>query len=270
MSRNRSWCFTLNNPTTNEIPIHESERYIIWQREVGSNGTPHIQGYIELTKPTRLNNMVTWLRGAHFENRNGTREQAKTYCEKEDTRVEGPWTRGSWDTGGTGTRNDLLTIKRKLDEGINESTIADDHFGEWLRFHKGFREYKKLKTGHRTWKTEVHVLWGDSGTGKSRKCLEEAPNAYWKTRDEWWDAYDGHEDIIIDDFYGWLPYDFLLRLLDRYPLDVGAKGGFRRFVGRRIFLTSNKSPEEWYPNITDKTALLRRIDYRTHYNKPRP
>lgn len=266
MAKVRAYCFTLNNPTSNEIPIHESERFIIWQREVGESGTPHLQGYIELTKPTRINNMASWLRGAHFEPRAGTREQAKAYCEKEDSRVEGPWSRGGWDLGGAGTRTDLNTIKRKLDEGVAESAIADEHFGEWLRYYKGFREYKKLRTGHRNWKTEVNILWGESGTGKSRTCQEKAPSAYWKTRDEWWDAYDGEEDIIIDDFYGWLPYDFLLRLMDRYPLDVPTKGGFRRFVGKRLFITSNKQPEEWYPNVSDKTPLLRRIDNRTHFN----
>lgn len=267
----RAYCFTLNNPTTNDIPFSTLEhiRYAIWQRERGENeGTEHLQGYVELSTPQRFTYLQRVLPGAHFEERRGTREQAKEYCRKVETKIEGPWEYGTWKDGGAGARNDLNVIKRKLDEGIDEKVIADEHFGEWLRYYKGFREYKKLRTSHRTWKTEVTILWGESGTGKSRKCMEEAPNGYWKTRDEWWDAYDGEDDVIIDDFYGWLPYDFLLRLMDRYPLDVPTKGGFRRFVGKRLFITSNKPPEEWYPNITDKTPLLRRIDKRVHYNKP--
>lgn len=220
----------------------------------------HLQGYMELHKPVRLRVMANWLPGAHFEIRKGTRDQARAYCQKTETRVDGPWERGDWKLGGAGARVDILAIKEKLDEGVAETEIAEQHFGPWLRYYKGFREYQKLRQRHRDWKTEVIVFWGKSGTGKSRSCMEEAPNAYWKTRDEWWDAYEGERDVIIDDFYGWLPYDFLLRLMDRYPLDVAAKGGFRRMVAKRLFITSNKAPEDWYPNVPDKTALLRRID----------
>lgn len=265
MSRVRTWCFTLNNPSSNEIPKHTHERYLIWQLETGQSGNIHLQGYIELTQSTRLQNMASWLPGAHFEPRRGTREQAREYCKKEDSRTAGPWERGDWESGGSGTRNDLADVKRKLDDGASELDIANDHFGTWCKHHRAFREYKKLKTEHRKEKTEVIVYWGDSGTGKTRKVLEEAPNACWKTRDEWWDNYDNQDDVILDDFYGWLPYDFLLRLLDRYPLDINCKGGQKRFTSKRIFITSNKPPEEWYPNIAYKEPLLRRIDKREHF-----
>lgn len=264
----RSWVFTLNNPNSNELPVYEHERYVIWQKERGENGTTHIQGYIELRRPQRMAALRRWLPRAHFEPRRGTREQARDYCRKEDTRVEGPFERGEWDAGGAGARNDLAEIKRKLDANVPESEIASEHFGDWLRYYKGFREYKKIKTSPRDWKTEVRVYWGETGTGKSRRCREEAPQAYWKTRDEWWDAYDGQDTVVIDDFYGWLPYDFMLRLLDRYPLDVPAKGSHRRFVARTILITSNKSPSEWYPNLPHCRELLRRIDHTIHFNQP--
>lgn len=259
-SPSRAYCFTLNNPTSNDLSTHPLERYVVWQLERGTEGTNHLQGYIELSKPARLAAMRTWLPGAHFEARRGTREQARDYCRKEDSRVEGPFERGTWEAGGSGARNDLLEVKRKLDNNVPMQDIWDEHFQTTLRHYKGFQEYKKIKTGHRTWKTVVTCYWGRTGTGKSRRCLELAPTAYWKTRDEWWDGYEGQEDVILDDFYGWLPWDFLLRLLDRYPLDVNAKGGGRRMVAKRIFLTSNKPPEEWYPNIPDKSPLLRRIE----------
>lgn len=92
------------------------------------------------------------------------------------------------------------------------------------------------------------------------------PNAYWKPYGEWWDGYDGHEDVIIDDFYGWLKWSFLLNLLDRYPLMLPNKGGYCECKIKRIIITSNKSPEEWYPSKEDKTPLLRRIDETTHFN----
>ena len=52
--------------------------------------------------------------------------------------------------------------------------------------------------------------------------------------------------VIIDEFYGWLPYCEMLRLLDRYPCQVETKGGSVNFAPKEIIVLSNKPPEEWY------------------------
>ena len=52
--------------------------------------------------------------------------------------------------------------------------------------------------------------------------------------------------MIIDEFYGWLRYSFLLTLLDRYPIRIEYKGGSAEFVSRRVIITSNKAPQDWY------------------------
>lgn len=101
----RAWVFTLNNPeqhgiVDNELPLHSKEKYIVWQFEVGANGTPHLQGYIELTAPCRLAAMKEWLPSAHFAMREGTRDQAREYCMKQDeTYRAGPWERGVFGRG---------------------------------------------------------------------------------------------------------------------------------------------------------------------------
>jgi len=107
MARVRNWCFTLNNPQEHGIvddilPALNSERYIVWQRERGANGTVHHQGYVECHAPMRLGAMKEWLPSAHFEPRRGTREQARAYCMKADSRdgeSAGPWERGDFDAG---------------------------------------------------------------------------------------------------------------------------------------------------------------------------
>lgn len=51
----------------------------------------------------------------------------------------------------------------------------------------------------------------------------------------------------------------MLQLLDRYPLRVEVKGSFVPFVSRRVIITSNVPPDEWYPNIRDRSPLMRRL-----------
>lgn len=76
----------------------------------------------------------------------------------------------------------------------------------------------------------------------------------------WWEGYVGQECVIIDEFYGWIQYDFLLRLLDRYPLRVEVKGGSVNMSATKFVFTSNKEWTQWYPGIDDTSALKRRLD----------
>jgi len=71
-----------------------------------------------------------------------------------------------------------------------------------------------------------------------------------------------HKSIIIDEFYGWIPWAFLLRLLDVYPLQLPVKGGFVPAHYDRVYITSNKSPLDWYTKekVGSFAPLLRRID----------
>lgn len=69
---------------------------------------------------------------------------------------------------------------------------------------------------------EVQCIWGPTGTGKSLKAFTENKKAYWFPRPQNSACYAlnlaEETTCIFDDFYGWLPYDLLLRITDRYPL----------------------------------------------------
>jgi len=67
--------------------------------------------------------------------------------------------------------------------------------------------------------------------------------------------------ILFDDFNGGMKYTQMLRFCDGYRLQVQTKGGFVTLNHRRIIITSNHPPEEWYkPDVQGKAeALLRRI-----------
>lgn len=263
----RGWVFTLNNYSSVDVPrAVEGVKYAIWQAEKGEKGTKHLQGYFLFESTKRLPGVKKIFPTAHWEIRRGTHEQARDYCSKEETRVEGPWTLG--EEPSQGARSDLLSLKRSIDEGKTEIEIWDQHFASMLKYHKGATIYRQLKSEVRNFKTFVTVITGPTGSGKSH-AAHTFPNVYslshpgTKGGQVWFDRYDGHQTVVIDEFYGWIPYDLLLRLLDRFPLAVPIKGGFANFRPRFIVITSNKAPEDWYKfeKFAGKSdPLLRRMD----------
>ncbi len=255
----RYWLLTINNPTSKfEEYNDEKIKILIGQLERGENGTPHWQLYCELGKPARLGGITKLFPGCHAERRKGTRAEAIKYCTKNESREEGPFYRGISSEGcaklvsgeaSNTTQARLLEAKERIDKGASESDIADDFFELWVRYYKAFERYRTIKTPQRHHEMNVIVVQGPTGTGKSRWALEQFEGAYWKQRSNWWDGYSGHKTVILDEFYGWLPFDLLLRLCDRYPLLVESKGGQIQMVASTVVITTNKVPHMWYSNV---------------------
>lgn len=239
----------------------------------------HLQVYVEFSKPTRVSAIQRVIPGAHCEYRKGTSEEAKAYCSKEDTRLRGPWSSGQLSVS-QGCRSDLEGIRDEIKEGHSELQIAEDHFAIWVRHHKAFQRYAQLRIESRSWITELYILWGAPGTGKTRHvydlygkdCVYDWPRTGDRHGAIWVDGYDGrrHSVVLIDDFYGWLPLHLLLRIADRYPMQLPVKGGFVQFVPKTIYITSNKPWTDWYawdslgPDL--EGAFKRRITKVVHFN----
>jgi len=86
-STSKYWLFTFNNYTDAQLVVMVNNfevfdlKYIIGE-EVGEQGTPHLQGYIESKKPIRWS-ALHLPEQIHWEKRRGTREQNVRYCSKE-------------------------------------------------------------------------------------------------------------------------------------------------------------------------------------------
>jgi len=266
-----AWVFTLNNPASIEAPrvFADSAKYCIWQEEKGESGTRHLQGYVYFKGSRKLSTLKNLLPAAHFEVRRGTHEQAKAYSSKEDTRVSGPYEFGE-EPVGQGTRTDLTSLKRALDDDLPISTVWDDHFPVMLKYFKAANEYKRVKNmaNPRHFKSVCIVLYGGTGSGKTYTANKYFAGAYWLGKPQekgplWFDGYDGKQNLVIDEFYGWISFDLLLRITDNTPLQLPIKGGFVGFAPKYIIFTSNQPPESWY-NYSKfphgKDPLFRRLD----------
>lgn len=269
----RNWCITINNPVCFHFDqaslLTGQMKLFIWQYEKGVSGTLHIQGYAEFCNPVRLAHLKKVFPTCHAEIRKGSRLQAVEYVTKEESRETGPFlvhqdgiTLSAYlkgiSTSGGGNNSKMMSLKAMLDEGCSESDIADMDFSSWVRHYKAFRAYKLLKAESRNSFDKLIIVIGPSGTGKSKFARDQYPDAYWKQRSNWWDGYSTQSVVILDEFYGWLSYDLLLRLCDRYPLLLETKGGQVECVATTVVITSNLLPADWYKNVYRK-SLQRRI-----------
>lgn len=87
----KRWCFTLNNYTeeeykasTDDFASNHSPIFLIVAREVGESGTPHLQGFVHLSKKLRITQLkkIVSVR-AHFEKAKGSDKDNEKYCSKE-------------------------------------------------------------------------------------------------------------------------------------------------------------------------------------------
>lgn len=133
----KNWMFTINNPEESEDPkAWKGVDYLVYQLEQGADGTPHYQGYVELSKKGRISALKKLNPRAHWDRRNGTQAQAIAYCTKDDTRVEGPWEQGS--QTNQGKRTDLeAACATAADEGIN--ACRQQHPSEFAKYAKNLQ-----------------------------------------------------------------------------------------------------------------------------------
>lgn len=261
--RFRAWCFTLNNydDVRDLIKIKDNlkkAKYWVIGKEVGSSGTKHLQGYVYYKNAISFKSIQKkLLNRAHVEIAKGNAEQNLKYCSKDgDFEVFGEMPK-------QGKRSDLDIIKEYVQDGGQD-------LKEIYKLSSNLQAYKMGQVGiqlfgkKRNFKTKVYWFYGPTGTGKTKKAVEDCgEDVHFQTIPKWWDGYNQQENVIIDDYRRDIfTFTYLLRLLDRYPMTVETKGGTQNFTSKNIYITCNKSPAECWEGRCDEDIdqLLRRID----------
>jgi len=132
--------------------------------------------------------------------------------------------------------------------------VEDDELAHHaIKFLKCVKELQKIyAVKNRSWPVYTIVYYGPPGTGKTKRAQHEAgPDAYWLSPPQngslWWDGYNGEENVVIDEFNGhFCAQTFLQRVLDRYPMRVPTKGDTVPLLCKRVWITSNVLPTQWY------------------------
>lgn len=218
---------------------------------MGDTGTPHYQGYIELSRPCRMHQLLESFDDIpHLEQRRGSREQARDYCRKPESRLEEAVEVGEWKERGQGRRSDLIEIAKKINEGGSMRDIAAEYPSQFILYNRGIREYRNEIRESRGFDSTIQIdlHYGEPGSGKTHWCWGAyGAEAYWKPHgDKWWDGYETQNTVVIDDYKSWFQLHYLLRVLDRYPLNVETKGSFVQAHWNRVAITTSVDPKAWY------------------------
>lgn len=249
-------------------------RYLIWQRELcPRTHRLHLQAYAEFRRPMRWP-AVKALFGAstlHLEARLRSRDEAREYCRKADSRVTGPWEIGEW-TGGQGTRTDVAAFVDFVLTGADDLDIASAHPGLFCRSLRAIDRLRSAKMKRdlpAVRRVAVYNLFGETGVGKTWTAMVRGGDSMYRlpfsTTGVWLDGYEGEKTLIIEDFCGGIPFRLLLQMLDGYKTQSAVKCGFTWGGWDTVIITSDAPPECWYTKnehcVNAFPQLLRRFDH---------
>ncbi len=299
MAIQKNWCFTLNNPTEEEEELLKNlvpdyVKYLIYQPEVGDNGTKHLQGYLQVNKKTRLSGVKKLQRRAHWEpqSMDATLQDNIHYCSKP---IPGCTCTKCVEAGrhprmgptvvlgeptSSGQRSDLLNFRDAVKERKRKREVVEDD--ELLKpYAKYPRLYNSLRSLYikRDFQTTLEIHWGIPNAGKSTYVRNKYPGAYYLSQPRdggkgfWWDDYDGEEVVILEEFHGQMYQDMFCSLVNLYPLKVESKGGGMPFMATKLVIISNQDPMLWWKDSSPQT--YRRLHeantkhWTTEYVQPR-
>lgn len=185
----------------------------------------------------------------------GSVQDSVAYCSKEDANFFEWGTRPE-----SGGKSKALVEAIKAVEGgenIAEMAVSGKHGEALVKFNNGLKNYRNLRQSPRDPGYPPIVIWiyGPTGTGKSRFAWDLMVNLFglrgvWLCNTsnlQWFDGYDSHPGAIFDDFRAkGVSFNYVLRVADRYPLQVPFKGGFATWNPKLIIFTTSKSIEETF------------------------
>jgi len=289
--QSRKWHITLNNLAkhglTRDIILESlkllSYDYMCMCDEVSDTGTPHTHMYVYSKSPIRFGRLKNVFPTAHIEKALGTHQENKDYITKSRK-----WANDKKaDTNLSDTFLELGTMpperipaedkKQKLLEMIKKGMTNDEIIEEdsdYIYRIKKMDEIrqmliaKEFATKDRA--VSVTFVTGETGLGKTRDIYAEHSGNMCRITDyrndgrPYFDAYNGEDVLVFEEFTGQIPITEMLNYLDRYPIMLPARYQDKVACFTTVYITSNLSLYDLYPaeQITHpKTwnAFLRRI-----------
>lgn len=280
------WCITYNNPKEemdelgSKLSGDSNIKGFVFQKEIGKNGTPHFQMYIEFNKQIYASGVKASIgnKTVHVEPAKGSKKHNIKYCTKIDSREsEGFMKFGSCCDdfkSGQGKRTDLDDFANDVlvNSGITEDMI-EEHQGLCLKYSKHakelvatrdllkakrenldhWREQLRRKKAGEEWQgqqqRELILFFGPTAVGKTTQAIMECVDKYdevpyCKSGDnKWWDGYNNEKAVLIDEWRnGFVSIERFNEISNKGPIQVEVKGAQAVLLCDTMYFTSNKHP----------------------------
>ena len=266
---------TLNNYTERDIAwLRELEcTKLTCSKEVGDEGTPHLQFSITFKRTYSIAGLKKLHPRVHWEFQRC--HQDNNYCRKIDSEII-----IDIDNRRQGKRQDINVVKQVCRETLSMRAVVEEATSvQSVRMAELWLKYNEPKRPIAPELIKVFWRWGKTGLHKTRYVWDNhgIDEVYVPTSYKWWEGYDGHRVVLIDDLRAnWCTFGQLIKLLDIYPYTVETKGGSRQIQAVTWYITSCYPPDNLYKKHdfdADERVeqLLRRLTDVVHITKiPEP
>lgn len=280
--RTRNWCVTSwtcpDYDSVERLVVSGEYKYVCVGKETcPRTGKVHWHWYLQAVNNKSMRQIKKDVgdRMAHAEAANGPADAGIAYVKKD----------GEWKEWGEpkkqGRRSDLEDCKKIIDNSVDDAMgtmqqIADTHFGDFVRYYRGFAKYADLVDIKRAKQREPHmpeviVYLGRAGSGKSYHCYHD--EGYQRSgyrylvqmeSKTYFDGYDGEKTIWFDEFSGRvMSFTVFTQIVDQWGSRVETKGGSRQIFPERFLISTVEWPSQWWAGSSrfnaDPYQLYRRI-----------
>lgn len=261
----KTYIFTLNNYTDDEVDFFTNRidgvNRLVVSKEVGENGTPHLQGYVTWQRAKRLSALKKLVPRAHWE--------ASTRKDVSYEKKVGSIVIVDVDNAKQGARNDIQGAMALVRDKRPRLELMESYPTVVARYEPFLRAYGAES---RRYEGDRHVVWawGPTGVGKSFLYRQVFAGKFKKVRfsgRRFVQGYSGEDVVVFDEFRDdHYPFWELLSLFDSGAQDVDVKGGEIAWNARLIYVTTPFHPSEMYEYIReDRQQLLRRVQHIYHF-----
>jgi len=272
MSRSRSFAFTLNNyKDLEQCQLRKLAfgqiKYLIFGREKGDSGTPHLQGYVYFKDAKTLKATIKTLpTRCHVEVAKADSLANYNYCSKDGDFEEFGERPKSQQEKGDDEKKRYQRAWEHAKQGNIEDIDPDIRVRLYGTLKKIRADYLPIPKAQE--KMDFHWFVGPSGAGKTTAARNENPVHYLKDPNtKWWDGYVDQPCVIIEDYdkkCDPMLQQMLKRWADHWPFAAEIKGGSINIRPPRIIVTSNYTMEQCFDHDVDGllNPLLRRFSVR--------